>query len=202
MSTNRKVSGLLALALAFVFVAGAAVESFAGGAGCPSSKGKAGCATAGKGCTAAEMGSCTSAKGAQAATMGSCTSAKGAQAAAGCCAGKAKGAQASDVRLPDGTQVARVDVDGGMDLVFTGADLTGIEKFLNANLASCTESWKKGKESCGQTCSIAKNDKEKNVVLSIRGQEAETCCATWMQQASLTDEAKGAATEAKISKKS
>lgn len=185
MSLHRRSVWLVGLCAALSFGFLLATSALAGGSACGSKKAQAACPSAGKGCAAAAMGSC----GAKAAPT---------QAASGCCASKnAAAMQAASVVLPKGTDVTRVDVEGGIDLVFAGKDLDGIEKFLNAHLAACVDP-AQGKKTCGQTCTMARG--EKNIVLSIRGKEAESCCATWMQQASLIDEAKPGAVPAAGSK--
>jgi hypothetical protein len=161
MSSNRKFTVPAGLGLALLLAAGLAAEGHAGGSACAAKKGHAGCSSGAK------------------ATM----------AKSGCSPSQARATQTAEVSLPEGTRMARVDVEGGMDLVFTNADLTAVESFLNAHMEMCTSAAKAERQACRETCTVTRDDKEKRVVLSIRGQKAEECCATWMEQASLTDDA-------------
>ena len=100
-----------------------------------------------------------------------------AMAGGACCMGaKATTASTAGPMFPEGTQVTRVDVKGGVDLVFTGKDLAGIRKALDEHLVACNTSKKAG-EKCPQ-CTVASN--ENNVVLSVRGDNVEQCCAGMM----------------------
>jgi len=190
MTFSKMTLGAAGLVFALAFGAGAAN---AGGACCGSKKAAAKATTTASSCPSAKAaGGC----GAQA--MGACASkAK----SAGACGSHGNAMQTAQVALPEGTEVTRVNVDGGIDLVFTGKDLAGIESFLNANMESCLQKSSDGKAAkaaCTETCAVTKN--EKAVVLSIRGQNAENCCSNWMQTASLTDES-GAEKPAKGTKK-
>jgi len=118
---------------------------------------------------------------------GSCTSAQ----KAGCCPGKGKamagGAAcsgkgmkgASAWKLPEGTQVQRTDVKGGIDLLFTGKDVPAIQAALESHIKACNGNEK----SCGGQCTLKTTGE--GVLLSVRGPHAEQCCAGTMTQASL-----------------
>ncbi len=170
--TLRKSFGFGALALALFVAAAMAGDGKTGTGTCAGhaqdGKAAAGCAQK---CAGAAMTGCAMAKGASAAPGAA------AGAGAGCCA-MGKGAQAANAPvLPEGTEVKKVDVPGGVDLVFTGKDLPGIQAFLNAHIAQCgTVGDKKDKKAaCNQTCTLASD--EKSVTMSIRGENAQSCCA-------------------------
>jgi hypothetical protein len=190
MIPNRKISGWIGLALALSLGSYFAVKASAGGSACSAHRTNVACSASAGACPASAGTSC---------------SGKGMQAATGCCAARrAAMTQTAEVRLPEGTQMTRVDVKDGIDLVFTGKDLAGIENFLNDHMAACTNVSKDGKKTaCSQTCAVQRS--EENVVLSIRGSQAEACCATWVEQAALTTDPKsdGAKeSEAKMTEKS
>jgi len=198
---NQKTLGAVGLALALALSAGFASQSDACGGDGKKASIKA---TSSKATTTASSDGCAATKHAsmdKASAAGACgAKAKATQTASGCCPSKGKAMQTAQATLPDGTQMTRVDVEGGIDLVFTSKDLAGVENFLNTNMQTCLEmSGKNGKAACGETCKVSRT--EENVTLSIRGGNAETCAANWMQTAALTDEAEkadGAKTGKKI----
>ncbi len=102
---------------------------------------------------------------------GACTGAKGAMAG-GCCSGKKMKTMASV--LPRGTQMKKVDVAGGIDLVFWGKNLGAIQTALTNHISQC--SGRSATGTClGQTCTMTVADN--SVVLSIRGDNPQACCA-------------------------
>jgi hypothetical protein len=158
------------LALAMAAASGLVAQGHAGAGSCASDK----AATAGaSGCpSAAKAGGCPSAaKGCPGAAVGGCPSAKASKAGpAGC--GSAMAGMPGGVVMPDGTKMTRMDVDGGIDLIFTGRDLGAIRASLDGHIAAC--STMKEKPCAGQACTVTTT--ENSVVLSVRGANAESCC--------------------------
>jgi hypothetical protein len=204
---NRVITGAL-FALALAATAGWVAMSHAGsdagcsakvakvsgasGSGCPSAKAGA-CATAKAGaCASAKATGCpssatsaTGACGAKAACGGKCAHAGG----AGC--GGAMGGGMGDLGLPEDTKMTRMDVENGVDLIFTGRDLAAIRTRLDGRVAACNGT--KERACAGQTCTLASTDN--SVVLSIRGPNAGSCCAmmtTATGEASTSEPAKPA----------
>jgi hypothetical protein len=165
---NRVIMGAF-LALALAATAGWVALGHAGsGSGC----GTTVMAASGSGCPAAKAGGCPSAKAGGCPSAGkSACGAKGAQAAGpGCGAGMTGGM--GDLEMPDGTKMTRMDVENGVDLIFTGKDLAAIRARLDGHIAACTGA--KEKPCAAQTCTVAST--ENSVVLSVRGPNAESCC--------------------------
>ncbi len=190
MNMRIKTLGTILAAVALVAVSGLMTDGFAG-PGCGSKDAKA---TSASGCSPAKAAAC-------AASGASCGAAKATQASTSACSkGKAM-SQSAELKLPDGTRMTRVDVDGGIDMIFTSADLAAVETVLAAHMGMCGEPVSAdGKRACGQTCTMTKT--ENSVVLSLRGEQAENCCSTWMQAASLTGEDAKGKDAKKVSKKS
>lgn len=143
----------------------------AAGSGCPSAK-ASGCPSAAKGCPGATVGGCAGAKGAQAAGIG---------------CGSAMAATTGDIVMPDGTKMTRMDVEDGIDLIFTGKDLAAIRTSLDGYIAACAAA--KEKPCAVPACTVATS--ENSVVLSARGPNAESCCT--MLTAALSGDAAKAA---------
>jgi hypothetical protein len=176
---NRVIMGAF-LALALAATAGWVAMGYAGsGGGC----GTKAVAASGSGCPSAKAGGCPSAKagGCPSAAKSAC-GAKGAQAAGPGC-GTAMAGGMGDLVMPDGTKMTRMDVDNGIDLIFTGKDLAAIRARLEGHIAACTGM--KEKPCAAQTCAVAST--ENSVVLSVRGPNAESCCT--MMTASLSGDA-------------
>ncbi len=176
---NRVIMGAF-LALALAAAAGWVAMGHAGSdSGCGAKM----VAASGSGCPSAKAGACPSAKagGCSAAAKSAC-GAKGAQAASPGC-GTAMAGGMGDLVMPDGTKMTRMDVEGGIDLIFTGKDLAAIRARLDGHMATCTGM--KEKPCAAQTCTVANT--ENSVVLSVRGPNAEACCT--MMTASLSGDA-------------
>jgi hypothetical protein len=174
---SRAIMGTF-LALTLAALAGWVAMGHAG-SDCGSS-GKA-VAAASSGCPSAKAGGCPSAKagGCPSAAKSAC-GAKGAQAAGPRC-GSAMAGGTGNLVMPDGTKMTRMDVENGVDLIFTGKDLAAIRSRLDGHIAACTGM--KEKPCAARTCTVAST--ENSVVLSVRGPDAESCCT--MMTASLTD---------------
>ena len=85
---------------------------------------------------------------------------------AGCGAGTTADAQCT---FPEGTKMTRVEVPGGMDVIFTGTSLNEVESTLRAMAGSCSDN-----PNCTTKCSVSST--AGSVVLAIRGDNAEACC--------------------------
>ncbi len=152
------------------------VASGHAGPGCGSSEKTM--AAGGSGCPAAKSGACAAATKA-----GACPSAMQSAHAGEAACGSATAAGMPGLVLPKGTKMTRMDVENGIDLVFTGKDLAAIRTSLDEHMAACAGM--DGKPCGNQTCSVAST--ENSVVLSVRGPDAAACCT--MMSASLGDEA-------------
>ncbi|MBK8232273.1 MAG: hypothetical protein IT349_09395 [Candidatus Eisenbacteria bacterium] len=134
--------------------------------------------TCGTKATQASAGGCCASKGASQASMGACTSG----ASAGAC-----GTMTAGAAFPAGTSVTRVDVPGGVDMIFAGNDLEGVYAILNGKAQQCqTECGGKsagGASDCGATCSVTRMGN--SVVLSMRGENAGNCCIGSMSATAL-----------------
>ena len=127
----------------------------------------------------ASAGSCTS-MGASGASAGSC-SAKGASAgscasmgaSAGSCGGATMTMTASEL-FPAGTEVTRVEVPGGVDMIFTSGNLDAVYTTISQRVGGCKTECA-GKGDCGATCAVSRTGG--SVVLSMRGPNAANCCA-------------------------
>jgi hypothetical protein len=149
---SKKRLGLGALLL--VFILGASYAVYAGSNNTACSKSCGAKAKAG-GCPAMMLGACPSEGKAQA-----CGDKEKAQA----------GPTAAGSMFPKGTMVSRAEVPGGMDLIFTGPDLAGIESALKAHAEQCNA----GDGKTGSTCKVVAGPQE--VVLSVRGDDPSGCC--------------------------
>ncbi len=105
---------------------------------------------------------------------GSCASLKTASAGSSCCASKNSATTTASTMFPEGTEVTKVSVDGGVDLIFTGKDLAAIEKALSEHAKACATD----KQSCANKCTVTKT--ENSVVMAVRGESPESCCAGMM----------------------
>jgi hypothetical protein len=143
---SRKALTLWVVALAVVLTAGYAVWAEAGSGSCK------------KECTSSVKSACAASQ------MGLCTGAKAGMEK------KAPVAVKAGPMFPEGSMVTRIEVPDGVDCVFTGSDLSAIEKVLKEHVAKCG-----GKEAkSGPTCSVVTGPKA--VVLSVRGENAASCC--------------------------
>jgi hypothetical protein len=174
MRRSRVILGIF-LTLTLAATAGWVAMGHAG-PNCGSS-GKSMAAT-GSGCAAAKSGACASASKA-----GACPSAMQSAQGGNPACGATMAAGMSGLMLPDGTKMTRMDVENGIDLIFTGRDLTAIRASLDEHIAACAGM--DGKPCATQTCSVANTDN--SVVLSVRGPGADACCT--MMSASLSDNA-------------
>lgn len=196
MTFRMKTLGAVLAAAALVVASGLATDGFAG-PGCGSKDAKA----SSSGCPSMKAGTCPSASKGCASSGAACGTAKTTQASTGACSKGQAMTQSAELKLPEGTRMTRVDVDGGIDMIFTSADLAAVETTLAAHMSLCGEPVSAdGKRACGQTCTMTRT--ENSVVLSLRGDKAENCCQTWMQAASLTGEPAKGKDAKKISKKS
>jgi hypothetical protein len=128
------------------------------------------------GCAAAKQASTDGKTCTMSAKAGSCAAGK-AMAGGSCCAAKkASVTTTASTMFPEGTQVTKVAVDGGVDLIFTGRDLAAIEKALSEHAKACNTT--DGGKKCANKCSISKTDN--GVVMSVRGESPESCCAGMM----------------------
>lgn len=187
---NRLIMGAF-LALALAATAGWVALSHAGSdSGCSTKAATA----AGSGCPSAKAGACPSAKagGCPSAAKSAC-GAQGTQAAGPSC-GTAMAGGMGDLAMPDGTKMTRMDVEDGIDLIFTGKDLAAIRTRLDGHIAACTGM--KEKPCATQTCAVTST--ENSVVLSVRGPNAASCFT--MMTAALSGDA-GNAEPAKPAKK-
>jgi hypothetical protein len=176
---NRVIMGAF-FALALAAMAGWVAMGYAGS---DSGGGAKVMAASGSGCPSAKAGGCPSAKagGCPSAAKSAC-GAKGAQAGGPAC-GSAMAGGRGDLVMPDGTKMTRMDVENGVDLIFTGKDLAAIRARLDGHIAACTGM--KEKPCAAQTCTVMST--ENSVVLSVRGPNAESCCT--MMTASLSGDA-------------
>lgn len=140
--------------------------------------------------TQASAGSCGAKATATQASAGSCDmKATQASAGAGCCASKGAATQASNggscattqstmaASFPTDTKITRVVVPGGVDMIFTSSDLATIENTISATTNACNAAGRPG--DCGaRTCAVSRVGN--SVVLSLRGENAEGCCAATM----------------------
>jgi hypothetical protein len=158
---NRVIMGAF-LALALVATAGWVATGYAGSdTGCPTKA----AVTTGSGCPSAKAGGCPSAK------AGGCPmAAKSAQAGGAGCSMSTTGS-AGALAMPDGTKMTRMDVENGIDLLFTGKDLPAIRARLDAYVAACAQA--KDKPCAPGACTVTST--ENSVVLSMRGPDAQTC---------------------------
>lgn len=143
--------------------------------------------TCGTKATQASAGGCCASKGASQASMGACTSGASAGACGTMTTSGACGTMTAGAAFPAGTTVTRVDVPGGVDMIFAGNDLEGVYSILNGKAQQCkTECGGKsagGASDCGATCSVTRMGN--SVVLSMRGENAGNCCIGSMSATAL-----------------
>ncbi len=86
----------------------------------------------------------------------------------------------AELVMPDDVQVQSVEVEGGVDMVFTSGDLAGVENFIRARLTRCEGI--SVEKTCGMKAEIVTG--EESLTLSIRGEQPKGCCAeSFMQRA-------------------
>lgn len=171
MTFSKKTIGIGVLALGLFIAAGLTANAGSGGRCGSKATTTAGSVT----CTDAQKAACGATKTTSATMVsnsGGCGSATSATMASGsaCCASKGVKTTMADAKLPEGTKMTRVEVPGGIDVIFTGKDLTGIQSFLNAHAGLCSENDK----NCPRTCAVSATDN--SVVLSVRGENPDQCC--------------------------
>ena len=79
----------------------------------------------------------------------------------------------ADLVMPEDVQVESVEVQGGVDMIFTSADLAAGESFIWTRLNACVNNT--GEKTCGMKAEIVTG--EESLTLSIRGEQPTGCCA-------------------------
>ena len=119
---------------------------------------------------------------------GACCSGMSKTSGGACCMGaKATSASMAGSIFPEGTTVTKVRVKGGYNFIFTGSDLTAIQKALNDHIQTCNASMKKG--TVCPKCTVTANDTQ--VVLKVRGRNASKCCSGLMAASTTGASTKG-----------